>query len=185
MVLSRQHIIVREEMKFARNDIADIKALQQDVLFLLHNMFVAGQERVKSLDSRAEREKTKSQVRLNDLSEKLESDFTSVYLTDATGDKESPSDSSPTTASEAMDAIKQDNLPDANSELPAKSPNRESQFDSNQPTTSEDKEAIKQDSLPDANRERPKVMSTDKVSKYPHPRCGSYLCQPTECRDRY
>ncbi len=39
-------------------------------------MFVAGQERVKSLESRAERENTKSDIRLIELSDKLQGDFT-------------------------------------------------------------------------------------------------------------
>jgi hypothetical protein len=117
MVLSRQHIIVREEIKFARHDITEIKASQQYILFLLHSMFAAGQERVKSLDSRAEREKTKSQIWLNDLSDKLESDFASLPLTAAALDRENPNDSSRTAASVAKEGIKQDDLPDTNEKL--------------------------------------------------------------------
>ena len=70
-ISSRQHIAVREEIKFARGDITEMKQSQQNLIFLVRSMFVTGQEREKSLISRAEKENTKSETRLLDLWEKL------------------------------------------------------------------------------------------------------------------
>ncbi|KAF2100603.1 hypothetical protein NA57DRAFT_74205 [Rhizodiscina lignyota] len=71
----RQNIVIRDEVHYTREDIADLKDSQQEVLSLLSSMFAAGQERVKSLDSRADGEKVKSQTRLGDLSDKFQIDF--------------------------------------------------------------------------------------------------------------
>lgn len=69
-----------------------MKESQQNLIFLVRSMFVAGQERVKSLESRAERENTKSEIRLVDLSDKLQDDFTPFPIVDG----EIPGDLKPT-----------------------------------------------------------------------------------------
>ena len=110
MVQSRQHIIVREEIKFARNDVAKIKESQQYVLSLLHSMFLVGQDRVKCLNSRAEQEKTQSQIRLNHLSDKLESNFASLQFTPASSDSGSPDNLTRTATSDVEDGSKEDDF---------------------------------------------------------------------------
>jgi hypothetical protein len=74
-----------------------MKDSQQNLIFLVRSMFVAGQERVKSLESRAERENAKSEIRLIDLSDKLQGVFTP---TASIPDRESLDDRSQTAVSE-------------------------------------------------------------------------------------
>ena len=108
MVPSRQHIIVREEIKFARNDVAAIRESQQNVLSLLHFIFRAGQERVQLLDSRAETEKTRSQIQLNDLSDKLESNLASLDLNITNPDRRTPGNLNRTAVSEVENGDEHD-----------------------------------------------------------------------------
>jgi hypothetical protein len=98
-----------------------MKESQQNLIFLVRSMFIAGQERVKSLESRAEREKTKSEIRLTDLSGKLKGDFaptTSIL------DRESPDDPSQTAVSENEKSIKLDEQSTTTEDLLAKVSNQ-------------------------------------------------------------
>jgi hypothetical protein len=68
-------------------------------------MFMAGQERVKNLESRAERENTKTEIRLIDLSDKLQGDFTP---TASVPDRESLDDLNQKAVSENEQKIESD-----------------------------------------------------------------------------
>ena len=67
--------MIRDEIKHAHDDITHFEESQKEIILLLHSLFTAGQERVKTLDLRAKNEKTKSQIRLSDLSDKIEVEF--------------------------------------------------------------------------------------------------------------
>ncbi|KAF2971992.1 hypothetical protein GQX73_g1638 [Xylaria multiplex] len=84
--LGRQNIVIRDEMHLAREDITAINKSQQEVISLLSAMFAAGQERVKSLDSRADEEKTRSETRLGDISDKFQAEFEAFSLRNSADD---------------------------------------------------------------------------------------------------
>lgn len=66
---------IRDEVHFAREDMAAIKQMQEELLLVLSAMFAEGQERVKQLNSKADEEKMRSQIRMGDLSERLQTGF--------------------------------------------------------------------------------------------------------------
>ncbi|KAL9096699.1 MAG: hypothetical protein Q9165_001187 [Trypethelium subeluteriae] len=84
--LGHQNMVIRDEVHLTREDIAAVNKSQQEVLSLLSAVFAAGQERVKSLDSRADEERTRSETRLRDISDKFQAEFEAFSLRNSADD---------------------------------------------------------------------------------------------------
>jgi hypothetical protein len=111
--------VVREEIRFARSDPTEVKETQQDIILLLHGLLLAGQERARSLNSRAKREKTRTQVWLDNLSDKHEVWFAFFQLDAAIANSDDSNDTGFAPICEDTQTIIQDSLPTAVANLQA------------------------------------------------------------------